>query len=78
MYNPTTQSFHICKTRALFRKDDLKHCSVTRTIREPEVFAGDLSRTFGSGSVKNVGRTPAKRSLGVTATRDSDPHDPAK
>ena len=33
--------------------------SVTRTVREPELFSGELSRTFGSGSVQNVGRTPA-------------------
>ena len=33
--------------------------SVTRTVREPELFSGELSRTFGSGSVRNVGRTPA-------------------
>ncbi len=33
--------------------------SVTRTVREPEPFCGELSRTFGSGSVRNIGRTPA-------------------
>ena len=33
------------------------HGSVTRTVREPELFSGELSRTFGSGSVQNVGRT---------------------
>ena len=30
-----------------------------RTVREPELFSIELSRTFGSGSVLNVGRTPA-------------------
>ena len=32
---------------------------VTRTVREPELFSGEPSRTFGSGSVQNVGRTSA-------------------
>ena len=30
-----------------------------RTVREPELFSIELSRTFDSGSVQNVGRTPA-------------------
>ena len=35
-------------------------CSVTRTVREPELFSTELSRTFGASSVQNVGRTPAQ------------------
>ena len=37
--------------------------SVTRTVQEPKQFSGELSRTFGSGSVQNVDLTSAHRIL---------------
>ncbi len=45
--------------------------SVTRTVREPELFSGELSRTFGSGSVQNVGRTPAHHILKLEGVWES-------